>query len=105
MLIHKSFNFFLLCLINLANITGCLRCYTGFRIIRGQSYGGGEVECNSNELCYNATAASGNVLLDVGKAGCSQYRCMLARNNCIKNELGGVPVSFCCCDSDLCNAG
>ncbi|CAK5055872.1 unnamed protein product [Meloidogyne enterolobii] len=73
MLIHKSFNFFLLCLLNLANITECLRCYTGFRIIRGQSYGGGEVECNSNELCYNATAASGNVF-DAGKAGCSQYR-------------------------------
>ncbi|KAF7638695.1 hypothetical protein Mgra_00001777 [Meloidogyne graminicola] len=78
----------------------------GFKVVRGQSYGGGEVECKGNEFCYNATANSGIPLLDVAKAGCSHYRCMLARNNCINTELGGVPVSFCCCNNkDLCNAG
>ncbi|KAL7073886.1 hypothetical protein ACQ4LE_006627 [Meloidogyne hapla] len=106
MLTHKKFNFIFLCLLNLVNIIEGLRCYTGFKIVRGQSYGGGEVECKNNEFCYNATADSGIALLDVAKAGCSQYRCMLAKNNCIKTELGGVPVSFCCCnDEDLCNAG
>uniref|UniRef100_A0A914HN33 Activin_recp domain-containing protein n=1 Tax=Globodera rostochiensis TaxID=31243 RepID=A0A914HN33_GLORO len=81
-----------------------IRCFTGFKIVRGQSFGGEEFECkDDNEYCYNVTAEAG-VLIKAAKAGCSYYRCLLSRNKCVNTVISGVPVSFCCCNTeDLCN--
>jgi len=47
----------------------------GFKVVRGQNFGGGEVECkDESEYCYNVTAEAGFSLLNVAKAGCSYYR-------------------------------
>uniref|UniRef100_A0A915BQD3 Activin_recp domain-containing protein n=1 Tax=Parascaris univalens TaxID=6257 RepID=A0A915BQD3_PARUN len=81
-----------------------LTCYKGFKFIRGQSFGTETEECESDSAyCYNITAEAA-VLINVMKAGCSTYRCMLSRNACRSTTFQGVPVSFCCCNNaDLCN--
>ncbi|KAL3072785.1 hypothetical protein niasHS_017759 [Heterodera schachtii] len=81
-----------------------IRCFTGFKFVRGQKFGGDETECkDDNEFCYNVTAEAG-VIFKASKAGCSYYRCLISRNKCINTEISGVPVSFCCCNTeDLCN--
>ncbi|RCN35058.1 hypothetical protein ANCCAN_19089 [Ancylostoma caninum] len=54
-----------------------IECYTGLKLIAGQSIGANTIQCdNSNALCYNMTANTG-ALLDIAKAGCSLWRCMV----------------------------
>ncbi|KAI1711130.1 protein C17H12.11 [Ditylenchus destructor] len=80
-----------------------LKCYTGFKFIRGQGVGEDSKQCESDsDYCYNMTA-DGGFLISVAKAGCSTYRCLLSRDTCRSTEFQGVPVSFCCCSEDLCN--
>ncbi|TKR94253.1 hypothetical protein L596_008564 [Steinernema carpocapsae] len=81
-----------------------IKCYKGFKYISGQSFGDQVEECeDSGAYCYNMTAEAA-ILLNVVKAGCSKYRCMLSRNRCVGSTFQGVPVSFCCCNDDLCNS-
>ncbi|EJW78507.1 hypothetical protein WUBG_10586, partial [Wuchereria bancrofti] len=76
----------------------------GFRIIRGQVFGTETEECeNETAYCYNMTAETA-LVLNVMKAGCSTYGCMLSANTCRSTTFQGVPISFCCCNEhDLCN--
>uniref|UniRef100_A0AAF5Q173 Activin_recp domain-containing protein n=1 Tax=Wuchereria bancrofti TaxID=6293 RepID=A0AAF5Q173_WUCBA len=81
-----------------------ITCYKGFRIIRGQVFGTETEECeNETAYCYNMTAETA-LVLNVMKAGCSTYGCMLSANTCRSTTFQGVPISFCCCNEhDLCN--
>uniref|UniRef100_A0A915ELA4 Activin_recp domain-containing protein n=1 Tax=Ditylenchus dipsaci TaxID=166011 RepID=A0A915ELA4_9BILA len=84
-------------------VTYSLKCYTGFKFIRGQGFGGESKQCESEgDYCYNMTA-DGGMFINVAKAGCSTYRCWLSKNKCINTEFQGIPVSFCCCSEDFCN--
>uniref|UniRef100_A0AC34PZJ4 Activin_recp domain-containing protein n=1 Tax=Panagrolaimus sp. JU765 TaxID=591449 RepID=A0AC34PZJ4_9BILA len=84
--------------------TSALKCYTGFKILGGQTFGGESKECeDSSDYCYNMTANAG-ILINAMKAGCSTYRCFLSRDTCRSTEFQGIPVSFCCCSTDLCNS-
>ncbi|KJH52962.1 hypothetical protein DICVIV_00831 [Dictyocaulus viviparus] len=47
--------------------------------------------------------ASASSLIDVVKAGCSLWRCMLARDKCISTVFQKIPISLCCCSTDRCN--
>uniref|UniRef100_A0A914Z9W9 Activin_recp domain-containing protein n=1 Tax=Panagrolaimus superbus TaxID=310955 RepID=A0A914Z9W9_9BILA len=83
--------------------SSALRCYTGYKMMAGQSFGDKQKECEgSSDFCYNVTATAG-ILLSPMKAGCSTYRCYLSKDTCRSMEFQGVPVSFCCCSTDLCN--
>lgn len=54
----------------------------GYKMISGQSFGDKQKECeDSSDFCYNATATAG-ILLSPMKAGCSTYRCYLAKDTC-----------------------
>ncbi|KAL3124650.1 hypothetical protein niasHT_009237 [Heterodera trifolii] len=56
-----------------------IRCFTGFKFVRGQKFGGDETECkDDNEFCYNVTAEAG-VIFKASKAGCSYYRSLEKR--------------------------
>ncbi|VDN53360.1 unnamed protein product [Dracunculus medinensis] len=58
-------------------------------------------ECD--DYCYKITASAA-ALISIDKAGCSKWRCMLARNTCRSMNLQGIPINFCCCNTrDLCN--
>uniref|UniRef100_A0A7E4UPK9 Activin_recp domain-containing protein n=1 Tax=Panagrellus redivivus TaxID=6233 RepID=A0A7E4UPK9_PANRE len=95
---------FLLSMALLAVSVHSLKCYTGFKLISGQTFGGDTKECEDNsDYCYNMTASAG-ILLSAMKAGCSTYRCFLSRDTCRSMDFQGVPVSFCCCSTDLCNS-
>ncbi|KJH44450.1 hypothetical protein DICVIV_09514 [Dictyocaulus viviparus] len=69
-----------------------------------QSVGQSVEECPSGAYCYNMTASAAFVV-DMVKAGCSTWRCMLARDKCISMTFQMVPVSLCCCSYDRCNVG
>ncbi|VDK70368.1 unnamed protein product [Litomosoides sigmodontis] len=77
---------------------------TGYRLIRGQSFGRETKECeNKSDYCYNITADAA-FILNIAKAGCSTYKCLLSTNTCRSMTFQGVPVQFCCCNEyDLCN--
>uniref|UniRef100_A0A0K0DPA7 Activin_recp domain-containing protein n=1 Tax=Angiostrongylus cantonensis TaxID=6313 RepID=A0A0K0DPA7_ANGCA len=74
------------------------------KMIRMQSVGQSVEECPSGAYCYNMTASAA-LIVDVVKAGCSTWRCMLARDKCISLTIQMVPVSLCCCSYDRCNVG
>uniref|UniRef100_A0A1I7Z3C6 Activin_recp domain-containing protein n=1 Tax=Steinernema glaseri TaxID=37863 RepID=A0A1I7Z3C6_9BILA len=68
-----------LCLLLLVCVAAisALKCYKGFKYISGQSFGDQTEECDgSSAYCYNMTAEAA-VILNVVKAGCSTYRCMV----------------------------
>ncbi|CEF66114.1 Hypothetical protein SRAE_2000078400 [Strongyloides ratti] len=80
-----------------------LTCYNGYTLLRGRNIGEETEDCSgSMAYCYNFTAEAGT-FLNVMKAGCSTFRCLLARNKCIDTEFQNVPVKFCCCNEDRCN--
>ncbi|KAK6729495.1 hypothetical protein RB195_006504 [Necator americanus] len=81
-----------------------LTCYNGMKLVRMQSVGESVEECPSGAYCYNMTASAA-LIVDVVKAGCSTWRCMLARDKCISTTFQMVPVSLCCCSHDRCNVG
>ncbi|KAJ1347543.1 hypothetical protein KIN20_002620 [Parelaphostrongylus tenuis] len=82
--------------------THSLTCYNGMKMVSMQSVGQGVEECPAGAYCYNMTASAAFVV-DLVKAGCSTWRCMLARDKCLSLNINFVPVSFCCCDYDRCN--
>ncbi|KHJ96600.1 hypothetical protein OESDEN_03438, partial [Oesophagostomum dentatum] len=61
--------------------------------------------CDKGAYCYN-------IAVDIGKfkgipvaAGCSKWRCSLARNKCNSMILGGHKIKYCCCNKgDMCNS-
>ncbi|CAJ0594179.1 unnamed protein product [Cylicocyclus nassatus] len=79
-----------------------LTCYNGGRLLRTSAVGESVEECPSSAYCYNMTA---NVafIVDAVKAGCSTWRCLLARDTCISTTFQMIPVSLCCCSQDRCN--
>uniref|UniRef100_A0AC34QMP0 Uncharacterized protein n=1 Tax=Panagrolaimus sp. JU765 TaxID=591449 RepID=A0AC34QMP0_9BILA len=81
-----------------------LECYTGYSLVRGQTVGTTTQTCSSSsDQCYKANANI-NLLNRLKLAGCSTFRCMLSRNKCQTQEVGGQTIEFCCCnDQDLCN--
>ncbi|WKX91300.1 hypothetical protein Q1695_009831 [Nippostrongylus brasiliensis] len=80
-----------------------IECYTGLKIIAGQSVGTQTINCdNSQAYCYNMSANAA-ALIDVVKVGCSMWRCMLARDKCVSTTFQNIPISLCCCSSNLCN--
>ncbi|EYB81722.1 hypothetical protein Y032_0375g236 [Ancylostoma ceylanicum] len=81
-----------------------LTCYNGMKLLRMQSVGESVEECPASAYCYNMTASAA-LVVDVVKAGCSTWRCMLARDKCISTTFQMVPVSLCCCSHDRCNVG
>ncbi|XGW24997.1 hypothetical protein V3C99_006441 [Haemonchus contortus] len=81
-----------------------LTCYNGLKLLRMQSVGQSTEECPASAYCYNMTASAA-LVVDVVKAGCSTWRCMLARDKCISTTFQFVPVSLCCCSYDRCNVG
>ncbi|CAE54927.1 Activin_recp domain-containing protein [Caenorhabditis elegans] len=82
-----------------------LECYTGFTYLKAQSVGTSKETCPSpNDYCYNMTADLTS-LNNVKKGGCSSTRCILARNKCMTQSIGGTQIQFCCCNTgDLCNS-
>jgi len=51
--------------------------FEGFKFFGGQGVGDQTKTCESDgDYCYNMTATSG-MLLNVAKAGCSTYRCIV----------------------------
>ncbi|EGT49027.1 hypothetical protein CAEBREN_07707 [Caenorhabditis brenneri] len=82
-----------------------IQCHTGLKFIKGTSVGTATVNCdNSAAYCYNMTASAA-ALIEVTKAGCSMWRCMFAQNKCIGTTFQNIPISLCCCNTPLCNAG
>ncbi|GMT00282.1 hypothetical protein PENTCL1PPCAC_22456 [Pristionchus entomophagus] len=81
-----------------------LTCYNGMKLMRGQSMGQQTEECGAGASCYNMTSSAAFVV-DVVKAGCSTWRCMMAKDRCIGININFVPVSLCCCSHDRCNVG
>ncbi|PAV80010.1 hypothetical protein WR25_07715 [Diploscapter pachys] len=67
-----------------------------------QQVGTSTEECSGSAQCYNMSTTTG-ILVNVVKAGCSQWRCMLAKDTCIFTTFQYVPVSLCCCSWDRCN--
>ncbi|CAJ0604595.1 unnamed protein product [Cylicocyclus nassatus] len=77
----------------------------GLKLIAGQTFADQTVQCpNSGAQCYNMSASAAGVL-DVVKAGCSLWRCMLARDRCISTTFQNIPISLCCCSTHRCNVG
>lgn len=77
--------------------------YQGLKVIAGTSVGTDTLQCdNSQAYCYNMTANAAG-LLDIMKVGCSLWRCMLARDKCISTTFQNIPISLCCCSTNLCN--
>lgn len=83
-------------------LASSLTCYNGMKLIRGQSVGQQTEECAAGASCYNMTSSAAFVV-DVVKAGCSTWRCMMAKDRCIGININFVPVSLCCCSHDRCN--
>ncbi|CAJ0573301.1 unnamed protein product, partial [Mesorhabditis spiculigera] len=81
-----------------------LTCYNGHKILNGGSTGETTEDCGSGAFCYNMSAQVA-VFVDLMKAGCSRWRCMLAQDSCIGMNFQGIPVHFCCCSTDRCNVG
>ncbi|RCN34136.1 hypothetical protein ANCCAN_20022 [Ancylostoma caninum] len=94
----------LLPLLFLLPVAYSLTCYNGMKLLRMQSVGESVEECPASAYCYNMTASAA-LVVDVVKAGCSTWRCMLARDKCISTTFQMVPVSLCCCSHDRCNVG
>ncbi|CAI2315371.1 unnamed protein product [Caenorhabditis sp. 36 PRJEB53466] len=85
--------------------TEAIQCHTGLKFIKGTSVGTATINCdNSGAYCYNMTASAA-ALIEVTKAGCSMWRCMFAQNKCIGTTFQNIPISLCCCNTPLCNAG
>ncbi|CAI79228.1 Activin_recp domain-containing protein [Caenorhabditis elegans] len=85
--------------------TFAIQCNTGLKFIKGTSVGTATINCeNSGAYCYNMTASAAS-LIEVTKAGCSMWRCMFAQNKCIGTTFQNIPISLCCCNTPLCNAG
>ncbi|GMT27999.1 hypothetical protein PFISCL1PPCAC_19296 [Pristionchus fissidentatus] len=84
------------------HLSHSLTCYNGMKLMRGQSVGQQTEECGAGASCYNMTSSAAFVV-DVVKAGCSTWRCMMAKDRCIGININFVPVSLCCCSSDRCN--
>uniref|UniRef100_A0A0N4ZNM6 Activin_recp domain-containing protein n=1 Tax=Parastrongyloides trichosuri TaxID=131310 RepID=A0A0N4ZNM6_PARTI len=101
---NKTVYYIIFFLIGLVIISiDSLTCYNGYRLLSGRSIGEETEDCEgSMAYCYNFTAETG-AMLNVMKAGCSTYRCLLSRNKCISTEFQNVPVKFCCCNEDRCN--
>ncbi|VDM58895.1 unnamed protein product [Angiostrongylus costaricensis] len=77
----------------------------GLKMVAGQTVGTDTIQCaNSNAYCYNMTASAA-ALIDIVKAGCSLWRCMLARDRCVSTVFQKIPISLCCCSTDRCNLG
>ncbi|CAD6184412.1 unnamed protein product [Caenorhabditis auriculariae] len=94
-----------ICLMILPFSGFCIECYTGLKLLSGTSVGTATIRCdNSAAYCYNISATA-NAFLDVTKAGCSMWRCMFAQNKCISTTFQKIPISLCCCNSNLCNVG
>ncbi|CAI2320455.1 unnamed protein product [Caenorhabditis sp. 36 PRJEB53466] len=81
-----------------------LTCYNGSKMLAMQSVGETTEECPSSAYCYNMST-SAYVMVNVVKAGCSTWRCMLAKDTCIFTTFQMIPVSLCCCSYDRCNVG
>ncbi|CAI5438725.1 unnamed protein product [Caenorhabditis angaria] len=80
-----------------------IECYAGLKILKGTSVGTTTIKCdNSAAYCYNMTASAAAVI-EVTKAGCSMWRCMLAQNKCISTTFQNIPISLCCCNTPFCN--
>ncbi|CAJ0594170.1 unnamed protein product [Cylicocyclus nassatus] len=94
----------LLLLLTAVSTVHSLTCYNGARLLRTSAVGESVEECPSGAYCYNMTA---NVafIVDAVKAGCSTWRCLLARDTCISTTFQMIPVSLCCCSTDRCNVG
>ncbi|KAJ1374436.1 hypothetical protein KIN20_037123 [Parelaphostrongylus tenuis] len=100
-----SISFALIFVMVMAPTCLAIECYTGLKIVAGQTVGTETIHCdNSNAYCYNMTANAA-VLIDIVKAGCSLWRCMLARDRCISTMFQNVPISLCCCSTNRCNLG
>uniref|UniRef100_A0A1I7TTK3 Activin_recp domain-containing protein n=1 Tax=Caenorhabditis tropicalis TaxID=1561998 RepID=A0A1I7TTK3_9PELO len=95
----------ILCLLSFFVISFSLECYTGFTYLKAQSVGTSKETCeSSNDYCYNMTADLTS-LNNVKKGGCSSTRCIIARNKCVTQSIGGTQIQFCCCNTgDLCNS-
>ncbi|CAI5438442.1 unnamed protein product [Caenorhabditis angaria] len=81
-----------------------LTCYNGMKVLALQSVGETTEECPSSSYCYNMST-SAMVMVNFVKAGCSTWRCMLAKDTCIFTTFQAIPVSLCCCSYDRCNVG
>ncbi|EGT39125.1 CBN-PQN-24 protein [Caenorhabditis brenneri] len=81
-----------------------LTCYNGSKMLAMQSVGETTEECPDSSYCYNMSTTA-YVMLNMVKAGCSRWRCMLAKDTCIFTTFQAVPVSLCCCSYDRCNVG
>ncbi|EFO84963.1 CRE-PQN-24 protein [Caenorhabditis remanei] len=81
-----------------------LTCYNGSKMLAMQSVGETTEECPDSSYCYNMSTTA-YVMLNMVKAGCSRWRCMLAKDTCIFTTFQMVPVSLCCCSYDRCNVG
>ncbi|ULU11994.1 hypothetical protein L3Y34_015385 [Caenorhabditis briggsae] len=95
----------ILILLSLVVTIFSLECYTGFTYLKAQSVGTSKETCSSpNDYCYNMTADLTS-LNNVKKGGCSSTRCIIARNKCVTQSVGGTQLQFCCCNTgDLCNS-
>ncbi|XGW21645.1 hypothetical protein V3C99_004542 [Haemonchus contortus] len=83
--------------------SSAIECYTGLKLIAGQSVGTDTIQCdNSGAYCYNMSANAAAVI-DIVKVGCSLWRCMFARDKCISTTFQNIPISLCCCSTNLCN--
>ncbi|EFO90561.1 hypothetical protein CRE_08099 [Caenorhabditis remanei] len=97
--------FVVVSLVLTVSATLAIQCHTGLKFIKGTSVGTATINCeNSGAYCYNMTASAAS-LLEVTKAGCSMWRCMFAQNKCIGTTFQNIPISLCCCNTPLCNAG
>lgn len=81
-----------------------LTCYNGSKMLAMQNVGETTEECPDSSYCYNMSTTA-YVMLNMVKAGCSRWRCMLAKDTCIFTTFQAVPVSLCCCSYDRCNVG
>uniref|UniRef100_A0A8R1DK69 Activin types I and II receptor domain-containing protein n=1 Tax=Caenorhabditis japonica TaxID=281687 RepID=A0A8R1DK69_CAEJA len=97
--------FTIIFLVTVRQEVDAIQCHTGLKFIKGTSVGTATVNCeNSAAYCYNMTASTA-ALIEVTKAGCSMWRCMFAQNKCIGTTFQNIPISLCCCNTPLCNAG
>ncbi|CAB3408927.1 unnamed protein product [Caenorhabditis bovis] len=77
----------------------------GMKLLAMQSVGESTEECPASAVCYNMSTSAYVGLVNVVKAGCSTWRCMLAKDTCIFTTFQAIPVSLCCCSYDRCNVG
>ncbi|CAJ0593882.1 unnamed protein product [Cylicocyclus nassatus] len=82
-----------------------LECYTGIKYIKGRSMGTSTKKCERpSDFCYNVSLDL-TQFNEITMAGCSTNRCMLSPNKCIRQNLLGHEIVFCCCNTgDLCNS-